>query len=200
MAKNSKDKPVQDPAPNAGDSAQEQENAQSAQPEAKDSAEAFTLTAEQLAEVKKLYEAVEAQKAKLDESQNQYLRLLADYDNYRKRSARDRETLYTDIKAETIAALLPVYDNLERAMKQPCSDDAYSKGVQMTMCQFDEILKKLGIDEIAAMGLPFDPKLHHGVLHEENPEMGEGIVSEVLQKGFILGEKILRFAMVKVAN
>ncbi|NLT39592.1 MAG: nucleotide exchange factor GrpE [Clostridiales bacterium] len=191
---------MQDPVPNSGEDAQKQETEQSAQIEPEAASEAVTLTAEQMAEVRKLYETVEAQKAKLEESQDQYLRLLADYDNYRKRCARERETLYTDIKAETIAAFLPIYDNLERALKQPCSDEAYSKGVQMTMSQFDEILKKLGVEEIAALGQPFDPNLHNGVLHEENPELGEGIVSEVLQKGFMLGEKVLRFAMVKVAN
>ena len=159
-----------------------------------------TLSAEEMAEVKKLYDTVTEQQTKIAESQDQYLRLCAEYDNYRKRSQREKEALYSDIKAQTVSELLPVYDNLERALKQPCADEAYAKGVQMTMTQFEEILKKLGVEEIEALGKPFDPNMHNGVMHEENEAFGENEVSEVFQKGFKIGEKVIRFAMVKVAN
>ena len=159
-----------------------------------------TLSAEEMAEVKKLYDTVTEQQTKIAESQDQYLRLCAEYDNYRKRSQREKEALYSDIKAQTVNELLPVYDNLERALKQPCADEAYAKGVQMTMTQFEEILKKLGVEEIEALGKPFDPNMHNGVMHEENEAFGENEVSEVFQKGFKIGEKVIRFAMVKVAN
>ena len=159
-----------------------------------------TLSAEEMAEVKKLYDTVNEQQTKIAESQDQYLRLCAEYDNYRKRSQREKEALYSDIKAQTVSELLPVYDNLERALKQPCADEAYAKGVQMTMTQFEEILKKLGVEEIEALGKPFDPNMHNGVMHEENEAFGENEVSEVFQKGFKIGEKVIRFALVKVAN
>jgi len=159
-----------------------------------------TLSAEEMAEVKKLYDTVTEQQTKIAESQDQYLRLCAEYDNYRKRSQREKEALYADVKAQTVNELLPVYDNLERALKQPCADEAYAKGVQMTMNQFEEILKKLGVEEIEALGKPFDPNVHNGVMHEENEAFGENEVSEVFQKGFKIGEKVIRFAMVKVAN
>ncbi len=159
-----------------------------------------TLSAEEMAEVKKLYDTVNEQQTKIAESHDQYLRLCAEYDNYRKRSQREKEALYSDIKAQTINELLPVYDNLERALKQPCADEAYAKGVQMTMNQFEEILKKLGVEEIESLGKPFDPNFHNGVMHEENEAFGENEVSEVFQKGFRIGEKVIRFAMVKVAN
>lgn len=169
-------------------------------PEEEIPAEGKTLTAEEFEEVKKLYLVAEEQKKKLEESQDQYLRLAADFDNFRKRSSREKEALYTDVKADTIRALLPVYDNLERALAQNTADEAFRKGVEMTMTQFNEILKGMGVEEIEALGKPFDPNLHNGVMHEENEEFGENTVSLVLQKGFKMGDKVIRFAMVKVAN
>ena len=163
-------------------------------------AQTVCITLEEMEEVKKLYQTAAEQKKKLDENQDQYLRLRADFDNFRKRSTKEKEAVYTDVKIETILALLPVYDNLERALKHSCSDEAFRKGVEMTMTQFEEILKKLGVEETEALGQPFDPNLHNGVMHEENEEFGENTVSEVLQKGFKLKDRIIRFAMVKVAN
>ena len=104
------------------------------------------------------------------------------------------------MKADTAAAFLPVYDNLERALKQGCSDEAFRKGVEMTMNQLKEVLSKLGLTEIPALGQPFDPKLHNAVMHVEDENLGENVVAEVFQAGFMLGEKVIRFAMVKVAN
>ena len=134
------------------------------------------------------------------EQEDKYLRLLAEYDNYRKRSQKEKENAWTTAKADTIKELLPVYDNLERALKQETADEAYAKGVQMTMQQLKTVLEKLGVDEIPAQGEPFDPNVHNAVMHMEDDTLGENIVAEVFQAGFKMGEKIIRHAMVKVAN
>ena len=134
------------------------------------------------------------------EQEDKYLRLLAEYDNYRKRSQKEKENAWTTAKADTIKELLPVYDNLERALKQETADEAYAKGVQMTMQQLKTVLEKLGVEEIPAQGEPFDPNVHNDVMHMEDDTLGENIVAEVFQAGFKMGEKIIRHAMVKVAN
>ena len=132
--------------------------------------------------------------------EDKYLRLAAEYDNYRKRTAKEKESLWTDVKADTAGAFLPVYDNLERALKQDTADEAFKKGVEMTMNQLKEVLTKLGITEIPAQGQPFDPKYHNAVMHVEDESLGQNVVAEVFQTGFQCGEKVIRFAMVKVAN
>ena len=147
-----------------------------------------------------LLEELEALKNQTAQQEDKYLRLAAEYDNYRKRTAKEKESLWTDVKAETAAAFLPVYDNLERALKQSTDDEAYKKGVEMTMTQLKEVLSKLGITEIPALGQPFDPNLHNAVMHVEDESLGENTVAEVFQAGFQCGEKVIRFAMVKVAN
>lgn len=136
----------------------------------------------------------------LKEQEDKYLRLLAEYDNYRKRSQKEKENAWTTAKADTIKELLPVYDNLERALKQETTDEAYAKGVQMTMQQLKTVLEKLGVEEIPAQGETFDPNIHNAVMHMEDESMGENIVAEVFQAGFKMGEKVIRHAMVKVAN
>ncbi len=138
--------------------------------------------------------------AALDAEKEKFLRLAAEYDNYRKRNIKEREALYDDIRADTIARLLPVYDNLSRALKQECSDEAFYKGVDMTMTQLKEILEKLGVREIEAVGKTFNPELHNAVMHVDDPEYDEAVVIEEFEKGFLLGDKIIRFSMVKVAN
>ena len=130
----------------------------------------------------------------------QFLRLAAEYDNYRKRTAKEKESLWAGAKADTVQAFLPVYDNLERALKQDTADEAYKKGVEMTMNQLREVFAKLGITEIEAQGKPLDPNLHNAVMHIEDENLGENIVAQVFQAGFMLGEKVIRFAMVQVAN
>lgn len=130
----------------------------------------------------------------------QFLRLAAEYDNYRKRTAKEKESLWADAKADTVQAFLPVYDNLERALKQETSDEAYKKGVEMTMNQLKEVFARLGITEIEAEGKPFDPNLHNAVMHIEDENLEENTVAQVFQAGFMLGEKVIRFAMVQVAN
>ena len=131
---------------------------------------------------------------------DRFLRLAAEYDNYRKRTAKEKEALWAQAKADTAVAFLPVYDNLERALKQETADEAYKKGVEMTMMGLKEILTKLGIEEIPALGETFDPALHHAVMHVEDDTVGENTIVDVFQAGFRLGGKVIRFAMVKVAN
>ena len=152
-------------------------------------------------------ETVEAQpdpaeqaKEQLAQQEDKYLRLAAEYDNYRRRTAKEKESIWTDVKAETAAAFLPVYDNLERAVKQETADEAYKKGVEMTMTQLKEVFAKLGIEEIPSLGQTFDPNVHNAVLHIDDEQFGENEVAEVFQAGFRCGDKVLRFAMVKVAN
>jgi molecular chaperone GrpE len=134
------------------------------------------------------------------EANDKYLRLMAEYDNYRKRSQKEREALYGDIKADVLNKFLPVYDNLVRALDQPTEDEAYRKGVEMIMAQFNKTMENLGVTEIESVGQPFDPNLHNAVMHVEDETKGENEIVEVFQKGFKLGEKVIRFAMVKVAN
>ena len=143
---------------------------------------------------------LETVKAQLAQQEDRYLRLAAEYENYRRRTTKEKEAIWSDAKGEAAASFLPVYDNLERALKQETADEAYKKGVEMTMNQLKTVLEKLGITEIPALGQPFDPKVHNAVMHIENPELGENVVSDVFQAGFQLGEKVIRFAMVQVAN
>ena len=131
---------------------------------------------------------------------DKYLRLYAEYDNYRKRSQKEREALYAQVKADAVTPFLPVYDNLERALKLGCADEAFLKGIRMTMTQLEGVLEKLGVKPIDAVGKTFDAKLHNAVMHVDDDQYGEGEVVEEFQKGFTLGEKVIRFSMVKVAN
>lgn len=128
------------------------------------------------------------------------LRLMAEFDNYKKRSARERENIYTDVRVDTVTRFLPVYDNLERALNAETADEAYKKGVEMTFQQLMEVFKKLGVEPIEALGQKFDPTRHNAVMHVDDEAYGENEVVQELQKGFILGEKVIRFSMVKVAN
>ena len=147
-----------------------------------------------------LLEELEALKQNLTDQEDKFLRLAAEYDNYRRRSQKEKESAWADSKAETAAAFLPVYDNLERALKQETADEAYKKGVEMTMTQLKEVLSKLGIQEIPALGETFDPNLHNAVMHVEDEDAGENTIVEVFQAGFRTEEKVIRFSMVKVAN
>lgn len=142
----------------------------------------------------------EALQAAIKEQEDKYLRLLAEYDNYRKRSQKEKEQAWTSAKADTAKEFLPVYDNLERALKQETADEAYAKGVQMIMTQLKGVLEKLGIQEIPALGETFDPNVHNAVMHMDDESLGENVVAEVFQAGFQIGDKVIRHAMVKVAN
>ena len=131
---------------------------------------------------------------------DKYLRLCAEYDNFRKRSQKEKDALYDDIKANTLKAFLPVYDNLVRALAQSTDDEAYKKGVEMIMAQFRATMEKLGVHEMDCLGQKFDPAFHNAVMHVDDAEKGENEIVEVYQQGFMLGDKVIRFAMVKVAN
>ena len=139
-------------------------------------------------------------KTDLAKEHDNYLRLAAEYDNFRKRSQKEKDNLYTDVKAETIEKFLPVYDNLERALAQQTTDEAFKKGVEMTMTQLTGIFEKLGAAPFGAVGESFNPALHNAVMHTEDESAGENVIVEVFQKGFRIGDKVVRFAMVKVAN
>ena len=144
------------------------------------------------------------EKAALEEQiaaqEDRFLRLCAEYDNFRRRSQKEKEGIYQDAIADAVKALLPVYDNLERALKQETADEAFKKGVEMTMTGLKQALEGLGVTEIDAVGKPFDPNVHNAVMHIDDDSLGENTVAEVFQSGFMLGEKVIRFAMVKVAN
>ncbi len=138
--------------------------------------------------------------AELAELKNHHARLAAEYENFRRRTARERETLYKDAAADTAAKFLPVYDNLERALKQSTEDAAYARGVEMIMAGLMEILGKLDIQPIAAANDPFDPTVHDAVMHIDDEALGESVIAEVFSQGFMMGDKVIRHAMVKVAN
>ena len=139
-------------------------------------------------------------KEKYEQEHNNFLRLAAEYDNFRKRSQKEKDSAYGSGKADTLAKLLPVYDNLERAMNQPTEDTAYKKGVEMTMQGLLKIFEGLGVEVYGNAGDEFDPNLHNAVMHIESEDLGENTISQVFQKGFKSGEKVIRFAMVQVAN
>ncbi|MBQ7894997.1 MAG: nucleotide exchange factor GrpE [Oscillospiraceae bacterium] len=131
---------------------------------------------------------------------DKYLRVCAEYDNFRRRSQKEREALYGDVRADVVSKFLPVYDNLERALKQSTEDEAYRKGVEMIMTQFVSTLEKLGIEAIECLGQTFDPNFHNAVMHVDDEEKGENEIVEEFQKGFKMGDKVIRFSVVKVAN
>ena len=154
----------------------------------------YTLTREQM-------EKAELAAKQLASVTDQFTRLTAEYDNYRKRTAKEKETIYQDAKVDTVKAFLAVYDNLERAVATDADPDSpHRKGLELIFSQFKEILKKLGVEEMEALGQPFDPQRHNAVMHVDDEALGAGEIVEVLQKGYLLGDKVLRFAMVKVAN
>ncbi len=131
---------------------------------------------------------------------DKYLRLAAEFDNYKKRTIRERKALLTDIRCDTILQILPVYDNLKRALNHDTEDAAYKKGVEMTVTQLEEALSNMGVMAIESVGKTFDPTLHDAVMHIEDERYGEKEIVEEFEKGFILGERVIRFSVVKVAN
>ena len=138
--------------------------------------------------------------AELKTAQERYMRLAAEYDNFRKRSARERDSLFTDVRADTVKKFLPVYDTLVRALKMMAEDDSARKGMEMTLTQFETVLTSLGVTPIEALGMEFNPELHHAVMAVEDEDYGDNIVVEEFEKGFKLGDKVIRFSVVKVAN
>ena len=190
--KKKKDIPAQEPEnETAAPVTEETENTETAAEET--TPENFTVTKEQMEKMEGLAKLVA-------DVNDKYLRLAAEYDNYRKRTAKEKESVYGDAKADTIKPFLTVLDNLERGIAQYDESDVHRQGLELILRQFTEALTKLGVTEIEAKGQPFDPGLHNAVMHVEDETAGENTVVEVFQKGFMLGDKVLRFAMVKVAN
>ena len=136
----------------------------------------------------------------VSDASDKYLRLAAEYDNYRKRTAKEKESLYGDAKADTVKPFLEVLDNLERGLSQFEEGDPHRQGMEMICRQFMTVLEKLGVQQIEALGQPFDPARHNAVMHVEDESAGENTVVEVFQQGYAMDDKVLRFAMVKVAN
>ena len=147
-----------------------------------------------------LQKELEKLKADYDALNDRYLRMLAEYDNYRKRTARERENIYPEAEAGILTRLLPFVDDLERATSCECSDPEYKKGMDMIMNTLKTLFNNLGVEEVGAPGDSFDPNLHHAVMHVEDETLGENVIVEILQKGYRRGDKILRCAMVKTAN
>jgi len=174
----------------------EAEKPEAAKKKKKNDDAAKKLLAEYLEENDKL-------KAELSEQKDMHLRLMAEYENFRKRTASEKSAIYSDTTAEVVEKFLPVLDNLERAAG--CStetegDSAIRQGVEMVLRSFNDIFEKLGVSEIPALGEQFDPNVHNAVMKEDNPEKGENEITEVFQKGYRIGDKIIRYSMVKVAN
>ena len=144
--------------------------------------------------------AVNPFEEKYNAEHDAHLRLAAEYDNFRKRTVKEKEASYGNGKADAVAKMLPVYDNLERALNQETSDAAYKKGVEMTMTELVKILNGLGVEIFGNVGDAFDPNLHNAVMHIDSEELGENVIAQVFQKGFKIGDKVVRFAMVQVAN
>ena len=148
-------------------------------------------TAQKIAELEK----------ELAASKEAHIRTLAEYDNYRKRTAKEKEGTYNDAKAMCMTELLPVLDNFDRALSVESTDaESYKKGVEMIHTSFCEILKKLGVEAFGEAGEPFDPNFHNGVMHIEDEALGENVIAQVFSKGYKISEKIFRPAMVQVAN
>jgi molecular chaperone GrpE len=139
-------------------------------------------------------------KSQLAAEKDKYLRLLAEYDNFRRRSQKEKENIYTDVRGETLKKFLPVYDSLWRALTQTAEDDPARKGLEMIMTQYENALTQLGVSLIEAVGQPFDANFHNAVMHVEDESVGENIVVEEFEKGFKIGDKVLRYSVVKVAN
>jgi molecular chaperone GrpE len=158
-------------------------------------------TAEEAA-IDPLQAELEACKAELAAEKEKYLRMAAEYDNYRRRSAKEREAAYSDAYADALMQIIPVIDNLERAAGYGNAGDAkqLSDGVNMILTQFTQVLEKMGIEAFGEKGDLFDPNIHNAIMHEEDPEQDESILGEVFQRGYRRGDKIIRCAMVKVIN
>ncbi len=168
--------------------------------EAAEAAPAEETAEEAPAEEKTEAADAEALRKQVETLNDRLLRTLAEYDNFRRRSQKEKEALYGDVKAETIAKFLPAIDNFERASTADSDFESYKKGIEMTVKQLFDILASLGVEAFGEKGEPFDPNVHNGVMHEDNGELDENTVSEVFLKGYKMGDRVIRHATVKVAN
>lgn len=168
-------------------------------PENEAAEEKVTETAKENAEEAK--DPCRELKEELGRTKDQLLRTMAEYDNYRKRSQREKEAAYSDSKADVISEILPVLDNFERAaMNEDAPDEDYKKGIKMIFQQFDNVLKKLGVEPFGEKGDEFDPNMHNAVMHIEDEELPENTVAQIFAKGYKIGDKVVRHATVQVAN
>lgn len=190
---------AEEASPESSETQEEEKEEKEERPAKADKKKVKKLEAE-LAEVKKALSEKDASFAELNET---YLRLAAEYDNFRKRSAKEREGIYTDACTDVLTQILPILDTLERAAQYSTEEDAETpmgKGLALTLKSFSETLEKLGVTEIEALGKPFDPNRHNAVMHVEDENAGDGEIVEVFMKGYAKGDKVLRYSMVKVAN
>ena len=186
--------PLEEEIPETEAAPQPEEPAEKAAKGKKKKEKGITFTREQV-------EQMELAVKQLEATKDQFARLAAEYDNYRKRTAKEKETLYQDAKADTIKEFLAVYDNLERAAGAPGGeDDPHKKGLEMIFAQYKELLKKLGVTVLEAKGQPFDPERHEAVMHIDDENFGENEIAQVFQAGFVLGDRVIRHAVVQVAN
>ena len=187
----------------------EAESAAEVQTESAESADEQTTPKQDKKKLKKLEqrtaeleEQIEKQKTSLTEAEDKYTRLYAEYDNFRRRTQKEKEGIYADAYVDALEQILPILDNLERAAQYSASDAEHplAKGLELTLKSFAEKLEKMGVSEIPALGEQFDPNVHNAVMHVEDESLGENVVAEVFMKGYIRGDKVLRHSMVKVAN
>lgn len=152
--------------------------------------------------LKKAEAEIEKLNAQLAEEHDKYMRLYAEYDNFRRRSAKERDGIYADAYSDALVQILPIIDNLERAVQFSANDpdSPMAKGIELTIKSCVEALNKMGVYEIEALGKPFDPNFHNAVMHVDDESFGENEIVEVFMKGYVKGDKVLRFSMVKVAN
>ena len=170
--------------------------------ESDDSEDSTPLKHKDKKKLKKAEAEIEKLKSELSAEQEKYMRLYAEYDNFRRRSAKEREGIYTDAYCDALEQILPIIDNLERATQYSADDpeSPMAKGIELTVKSCVEALNKMGVYEIEALGKPFDPNFHNAVMHVDDDSFGENEIVEVFMKGYVKGDKVLRFSMVKVAN
>lgn len=189
--------PEAEPAP-AKETAEETAKETAAAPEAEPAA---AQDAQDAAPAKEENDgALEEARKQAADANEKWLRTLAEYDNYRKRSQKEKDALYNDVRAETLAKILPVLDNFERAAAADSDPDSYRKGIEMTVRQLLEILTGMGVESFGEKGEAFDPNLHNGVMHVDDADLPENVIAEVFQRGYKLGDRVIRHATVKVAN
>ena len=192
--KQPQDEAVEQQAAPEAEAAPEGDAAEKAAKGKKKKEKGYTFTREQV-------EQMELAVKQLDSVKDQFVRLSAEYDNYRKRTTKEKDNIYQDAKADTVKAFLDVYDNLERAAAAEGGEDSpHKKGLEMILQQYKTILAKLGVEEIEAKGKPFDPEKMNAVMHIEDEAFGENEVAQVFQAGFMMGDKVIRYAIVQVAN
>ncbi len=151
-------------------------------------------------EITKLKDTILLQKEQLEDQEDRLKRLMAEFDNFKKRSSKEREGLYNSLISDIVTSLLPVIDNLEKAVSVKTEDEAYKQGVELVLKQFKEVLTANGVQEIEAVGIPFDPEVHEAVGMVTDETLGEKIIKEEYRKGYKIGSKVIRHSMVVVAN